>query len=73
MPIDPELMAILACPVSHAPLIEDGDFLVSTDVKTRRRYRIVDGIPNFLVKDSDELDEATWREIMQRHKTEIKQ
>lgn len=72
MPIDPELMAILACPVSHAPLIEDGDSLVSTDAKTRRRYRIVDDIPNFLVQDSEELDEATWREIMQRHHAEVK-
>jgi len=67
MPLDAEFLAILECPVSHAPLIEDGGFLISTDSKTRRRYRIEDGIPNFLVSDSDELDDASWQEIMKRH------
>ena len=39
--LDPEFLKILVCPVSHAPLVQDGDTLVSTDPKTRRRYRIV--------------------------------
>jgi len=69
MPINSELLAILVCPLSHAPLVEDGDFLVSTDAETRRRYRVVDGIPNLLISDSQELDEATWRGIMERHRT----
>ena len=72
MPIDPELLAILACPLLKATLIQDGDFLVSTDSKTRRRYRIVDDIPNLLVNESEELDEATWRQIMEQHGVELK-
>ncbi len=72
MPINPEFLAILVCPLSHAPLIEDGDFLVSTDAATRRRYRVVDGIPNLLISDSEELDEVIWREIMERHRTASK-
>jgi uncharacterized protein YbaR (Trm112 family) len=67
MPLDPEFFAILVCPLSHADLVQDGDFLVSTDPKTRRRYRIDGAIPNMLIEESDELDEATWREIMARH------
>jgi uncharacterized protein YbaR (Trm112 family) len=67
MPIHPEFLAILVCPLSHAPLVEDGDFLVSTDAKTRRRYRVINEIPNLLIGDSEELNETTWRAIMERH------
>jgi uncharacterized protein YbaR (Trm112 family) len=68
MSLDPKFLAILVCPLSCAPLIEDGDFLVSTDAKTRRRYRIENGIPNLLFNESEELDEATWRQILERHR-----
>ncbi len=67
MAIAKELLEILVCPVSHAPLVEDGETLVSTDKATRRRYRIEDGIPNMLVEESEELDEATWTGIMKKH------
>jgi uncharacterized protein YbaR (Trm112 family) len=69
MSLDPKFLAILVCPLSHASLVEDGDYLVSTDAKTRRRYRIENGIPNLLINESEELDEATWRQIMERKKT----
>ena len=72
MPLDLKFLSLLACPVSHSPLVEDGDFLVSTDSKTRRRYRIEDDIPNLLLSDSEVLDEAAWREIMKRHAVEVK-
>ncbi len=67
MPLDPELLEILVCPLSRAPLVEDGETLVSTDEATRRRYRVEDGIPVMLVDESEELDPATWRAIMARH------
>jgi len=67
LPIDPGLLELLACPLSRAPLVEDGDTLVSTDPATRRRYRVEDGIPVMLVEESEELDEAAWRDIMARH------
>jgi uncharacterized protein YbaR (Trm112 family) len=67
MPIDPELLEILACPETKAPLVLDGETLVSTDAKTRRRYRIEDGIPVMLIDESEVLSEAEWREIMKRH------
>lgn len=67
MPIDEELLKILRCPESRAPLVLDGDSLVSTDPATRRRYRIEDDIPNMIIEDSEVLDPDTWKEIMERH------
>jgi len=65
--ISKELLEILVCPLSKAPLVLDGTTLVSTDKDTRRRYRIEDGIPDLLIEDSEELDPATWPEIMKKH------
>ncbi|HET9233886.1 MAG TPA: Trm112 family protein, partial [Candidatus Eisenbacteria bacterium] len=66
MSISKELLDILVCPLSKASLVLDGNTLVSTDKDTRRRYRIEDGIPDLLIEDSEELDAATWTEIMRR-------
>lgn len=67
MSIDPSLLDILVCPLSKAPLLLDGESLVSTDGETRRRYRIDDGIPVMLIDESEELEREQWKEIMQRH------
>ena len=65
--ISKELLDVLCCPETKADLVLDGDFLVSTDKQTRRRYRIEDDIPIMLIEESEQLDEKTWREIMERH------
>ena len=57
----------MVCPLWRATLVQDEDTLVSTDAKTRRRYRIVDDIPNMLIDESEELTEAEWKAIMQKH------
>jgi uncharacterized protein len=68
MPIDRALLDILRCPDSRAPLVLDGDRLVSTDRKTRRSYRVEDGdLPVMVIEESDVLDEPSWLAIMQRH------
>lgn len=68
MPIDPALLDILRCPDSHAPLVLEGDRLVSTDRKTRRSYRVEEGdLPVMVVEESEVLDEPAWLAIMQRH------
>ena len=64
MSIDAELLEILVCPVSHAPLKEVEGWLVSMDPATRRRYPIRDGIPIMLVDESEELDEDTWQQVI---------
>ncbi len=67
MPIDPKLLEILVCPETKAPLVLDGETLVSTDSETRRRYMIEDGIPIMLIDESEQLSESDWNEIMKRH------
>ncbi len=64
MTIDPKLMEILVCPLSHAPLEEVDGWLVSTDPETRRRYPIRDGIPVMLIDESEEMSETEWREAL---------
>ena len=65
--ISQELLDILCCPESKADLVLDGDFLVSTDKTTRRRYRIEKDIPIMLIEESEQLDVATWESIMKKY------
>ena len=51
MPIDPELLAILACPVDHALVREESAHLVCS--ACGRRYPIRDGIPVMLVDEAE--------------------
>ena len=51
MPVDKELLEILACPVDHAPVVRDGDRIVCT--QCRRRYPIRDDIPIMLVEEAE--------------------
>ena len=67
MALNKELLEILVCPLSKAPLVEDGDTLVSTDKETRRLYRVEDGIPNMLIEEAEELTPETWTEVMKKH------
>ena len=65
--ISQELLDILCCPETKADLVLDSNFLVSTDKKTRRRYRIEDDIPIMLIDESEQLELKVWEEIMKRH------
>ncbi len=71
MPIDKELLEILACPESKAPVVEVEEggehWLVSTDAATRRRYPVKDGIPVMLIEESQALDEAAWKSLMAKY------
>lgn len=67
MPISEKLLEILACPLSKAPVVVDGDWIVSTDAQTRRRYPIKDEIPVMLVEESEEMSEDEWRAAMDRN------
>ncbi len=64
MPIEPELLEILACPESRAAVVHhtdaDGEWLISTDAETRRRYAIRDGIPIMLIDESEQMDADAW-------------
>ncbi|MCF6270005.1 MAG: hypothetical protein L3J41_09850 [Melioribacteraceae bacterium] len=62
--INQELLEILCCPETKADLVLDGEFLVSVDKETRKRYRIEDDIPIMLIEESETLDVEEWQEIM---------
>lgn len=70
-PLDPSLMDILVCPESHARLVQVGDYLYSTDPATRRRYPIRDGIPIMLIDESEVVEEAEFRRIMQENQEKV--
>ncbi len=65
--IDPELLQILCCPETKADLVLDGNYLVSTDKNTRRRYRIEDDIPIMLIDESEQLPLEEWKAIMKKY------
>lgn len=67
MAVNPELLKILVCPETKAPLVLDNNTLVSTDSVTRRRYRIEDDIPVMLIDESEILSEEEWKSIMRAH------
>ena len=64
MAIDPQLLSIMVCPISHAPLRDVGDWLISTDPATRRRYPVRDGIPVMLIEESEEMSQEDWEEAL---------
>jgi uncharacterized protein YbaR (Trm112 family) len=66
--IDPELMSILVCPQSHAPLVQIGTWLYSTDPATRRRYPVREGIPIMLIDESEVVSEAEFGQALQQVK-----
>ena len=66
--LDPDLLSILACPESKAPLIPLGDWLYSTDPATRRRYPVRDGIPIMLIEESEVVAEDEFQRIMAEHR-----
>ncbi len=57
MTIDPELVNILRCPRTKAPLrlSEDGQWLIAEEGKIR--YPIVDGIPRLIADAAEKLEE----------------
>jgi len=65
--ISQELLDILCCPETKADLVLEGDTLVSTDKKTRRRYRIENDIPIMLIDESEILSMDEWEKIMRKH------
>jgi len=62
--IDDELLRIMVCPQSHAPLVQIADWLYSTDRATRRRYPIRDGIPIMLIDESEVVEPMEFDRVM---------
>ena len=67
--LDEELLGILVCPQTRAPLVLVGDWLYSTDPQTRRKYPIRDGLPILLIDQSQEADAGEFDEAMAQAKS----
>ncbi len=62
--VDDELLRIMVCPVTHAKLVQSGDWLYSTDEETRRKYPVRDGIPIMLIDESVVAEPEEFRRVM---------
>jgi uncharacterized protein YbaR (Trm112 family) len=64
MALDPQLLAILACPEDKGPLLyfEDEDSLYNPRLK--RRYEVRDDIPIMLVDEAESVDDAEHARLM---------
>lgn len=62
--IDEKLLGIMECPLAHVPLVQVGDWLYSTDAKTRRRYPIRDGIPVMLIDEAEVVEPEEFNRVM---------
>ncbi len=69
--ISKELLDMLCCPETKAALVLDDDTLVSTDAKTRYRFKIKEGIPILLIDEAETLSKAEWEKIMQKHNVNL--
>jgi uncharacterized protein len=65
--ISKELLDILCCPETKADLVLEGDYLISTDKNTRRKYRIEEDIPVMLIEESEQLSMEEWEAVMKKH------
>jgi len=68
--IDSDLLGIMVCPVARTPLVQCGEWLYSTDPRTRRKYPIRDGIPIMLTDESEVAGEDEFKRVMAGAKSE---
>ncbi|MFZ9083187.1 MAG: Trm112 family protein [Ilumatobacteraceae bacterium] len=66
MPLDTELVSVLACPEDHGPLhvFDDEDCIYNPRLK--RRYAIRDGIAVMLIDEAETVSEAEHERLMSR-------
>jgi uncharacterized protein YbaR (Trm112 family) len=55
MPLSPDLLSILVCPVCKGDLIYDANAQTLTCSTCRLRYKVVDDIPVMLVDEAEKI------------------
>jgi hypothetical protein len=65
--IHSDLLSLLVCPMTHAPLVEHEGWLYSTDSGTRLKYPIRDGIPILLVEEGQDAGPDEFERIVSAH------
>lgn len=66
MPLDPRLLAVLACPADKGPLYYLGDDDGLYNPRLHKRYVIRDGIPVMLIDEAESVSDEQHAAIMQR-------
>lgn len=64
VPLDPRLLAVLACPEDKGPLYYLGDDGGLYNPRLHRRYEVRDGIPVMLIDEAVAVDDAGHEAIM---------
>lgn len=70
MPLDPQLLEILACPEDKGPLLYFADEDALYNPRLHRRYPVRDGIPVMLVDEADEVDDAEHDRLVSKAEAE---
>lgn len=63
MPLDPQLLAILACPEDKGPLLYFEDEACLYNPRLRRRYEVRDDIPIMLIDEAETVSEEEDRRL----------
>lgn len=64
MPLDPALLAVLACPIDKGPLLYLQKESILYNPRLRRLYRIENELPILLPDHSVPVDDAEHRRLM---------
>jgi uncharacterized protein YbaR (Trm112 family) len=64
MTLDPKLLEILACPEDKGPLLYFADDGWLYNPRLKRRYAVVDDIPNMLIDEAETVDEEEDRRLL---------
>jgi len=66
MTLDPQLLAVLACPEDRGPLLYFADEDLLYNPRLHRRYDVRDGIAIMLVDEATTVDDAEHDRLMAR-------
>jgi uncharacterized protein YbaR (Trm112 family) len=64
MPLDPQLLEILACPEDKGPLLYFADEDALYNPRLKRRYQIREGIPVMLIDEAETVADAEHDRLM---------
>ena len=64
MPLDPQLLAILACPEDKGPLLYFEDEACLYNPRLKRRYEIRDDIPIMLIDEAETVTDEEHTRLM---------
>jgi uncharacterized protein YbaR (Trm112 family) len=64
MPLDPQLLEILACPEDKGPLLYFESEQCLYNPRLKRRYSIQDDIPIMLIDEAETVDDAEHQRLL---------